>query len=62
VARFGEPDFEVQRLTVVGTGPSLVAAGLLTEHEHARSRQVVDSPATVLTTTSVVAAWGRRLG
>jgi 2-polyprenyl-3-methyl-5-hydroxy-6-metoxy-1,4-benzoquinol methylase len=62
VARFGEPDFEVQRLTVVGTGPSLVAAGLLTEDEHARSRQVVDSPATVLTTTSVVAAWGRRLG
>jgi 2-polyprenyl-3-methyl-5-hydroxy-6-metoxy-1,4-benzoquinol methylase len=62
VARFGEAAYELQRLTVVGTGPSLVTAGLQTDEEHARSCAVVNSPTTVLTTASVVAAWGRRPG
>jgi len=60
VARFGEPSFELQRLTVAGAGPSLVAAGLLTDDDRARSREVLDCPTTVLTTASLVAAWGRR--
>jgi SAM-dependent methyltransferase len=62
VSRFGESAFELQRLTVMGAGPSLVAAGLLTDDERARSQQVLNCPTTVLTTTSVVAAWGRRPG
>jgi SAM-dependent methyltransferase len=62
VARFGEPAYELQRLTVTSAAPSLVAAGLLTDDDRARSRQVLDCPTTVLTTTSIVAAWGRRPG
>ncbi|HEX4247016.1 MAG TPA: class I SAM-dependent methyltransferase [Pseudonocardia sp.] len=60
VTRFGEPAFELQRLSSDSSTPSLVAAGVLTVEDQARARAVTDCPTTVLTTTSVVAAWGRR--
>jgi 2-polyprenyl-3-methyl-5-hydroxy-6-metoxy-1,4-benzoquinol methylase len=62
IARFDEPAFVFQRLSAEGSGPALVAAGIMTREEQARAREVRSSPSTVLTAASLVAAWGRRAG
>ena len=60
LARFGDPAFAFQFLTQEISGPGLVAAGLMTAEEHARARAVMSCESTVLSTVSLVAAWGRR--
>ena len=60
IARFGDLAFEIQQLSMDGAGSALVAAGIMTEAEHARATAVMSSPSTVLTTVSLVATWGRR--
>jgi 2-polyprenyl-3-methyl-5-hydroxy-6-metoxy-1,4-benzoquinol methylase len=59
VAQFDDPAFAFQRLSAEGSGPALVAAGIVTEQEQARAREVTSSPSTVLTTASLVSVWGR---
>jgi SAM-dependent methyltransferase len=60
IARYGEPAFEFDRLSAEAAAPAVIAAGIMTEAEHERARAVRASPTAVITTPSLVAAWGRR--
>jgi SAM-dependent methyltransferase len=60
IARPGDVAFEFERLTAEGSGPALIAAGLMTEDEHARRLEVLRGTSTVVTTLAVVSAWARR--
>jgi hypothetical protein len=55
-----DPASAVARLTAEGAAPRLIAAGLMTDADALRVAEVIAGPSTVLTTPSVVAAWGRR--
>ena len=60
MARPGGASFEFHRLTVEGSAPMLIAAGLMSEADVPRVLGVLGSPSTVITSVAVVGAWGRR--
>lgn len=60
IARFGESAFEFERLSAEAAAPAVVAAGIMTEAERQRAHAVRSSPNAIVTTASLVAAWGNR--
>jgi SAM-dependent methyltransferase len=62
IARPGTPPYELWRLSMHDMAPMLTAAGLMSEADAARTREVLADPRTVLTSLTMVSAWGRRPG
>jgi SAM-dependent methyltransferase len=60
IARSGEPAYEFERLSAEAAAPAVIAAGIMTDAEHQRAQAVRSAPAVVMSTASLVAAWGRR--
>jgi hypothetical protein len=60
VARFGDQAFEWHRSTMQAAAPACVAAGLVSEDEHARLMRLMVEPATTLTSVAIVAGWAQR--
>jgi 2-polyprenyl-3-methyl-5-hydroxy-6-metoxy-1,4-benzoquinol methylase len=60
IARPGDSAFEFHRLTVEGSAPTLIAAGLMTESDLERVLGVLGSPSVVVTSATTVAVSGRR--
>ncbi len=60
VSEPGEPDYELARTTTLGSAPKLAAAGILTDANVIRLEDYFSQPSSVLTCSSLVAAWGRK--
>ena len=59
IARPGDASFEFHRLSVEAGVRSLIGSGLTSDVEAARVLAMLGDPSVVLTSVSVVAAWGR---
>jgi SAM-dependent methyltransferase len=62
LVRHGEPGYEFERLTAEAAVPAMIATGTFTEDEIRAARAIWSSPATVITSASLIAAWARRTG
>ena len=60
LARHGEPRYEFERLTAEAAIPAMIATGIFTEEEIKAAQAIWSSPTTIITTVSLIAAWGRR--
>jgi 2-polyprenyl-3-methyl-5-hydroxy-6-metoxy-1,4-benzoquinol methylase len=56
----GEPQYEFARMSALESLPALVAAGVVEEASVERLEGYFGQPGTVITSASVVAAWGQR--
>jgi SAM-dependent methyltransferase len=60
VSRCGDPAFEFQRVTEEASAARLIAAGVLTQAERDRAREVMSCPSTILTGVAGVGVCARR--
>jgi SAM-dependent methyltransferase len=60
VALPGEPAFEFERQTLEAAGTFMISAGIFTETDYAAAQAIWNHPSTVMTTASLISAWGHR--